>query len=125
MRFKSLLIAVLLSFSSLAYAGNIQVTWSSGSDPVGWNLYFNHLQTPDAFQYVGSIAGSERSATFHNISSTGLYQVGVTRVEYVNDNGVNRRIEGPMQLLTVLDGQFLSSPSGISFTSSSFDPNGS
>lgn len=118
MKIKAIILGCLLSFA--AFAGDLSVTWSSGSDPVGWNLYFNHLQTPDAFQYVGSYAGSERSAIFHNVSTSGLYQVGITRVEYVVVNGVNRRVEGPMEIMTFLDGQFISNPPGLIFTSSSY-----
>lgn len=107
--------ALLLSFALLAclpaFAGTVTVNWSSPTDPaVGWNGYMNHLQTPDALGYLGTYGASTRTITFLNISMTGLYQFGVSRVEYVDVAGVNRRIESSVEVITILDGQLIATP---------------
>jgi hypothetical protein len=107
--------------SIVALADDVTISWSASSDPAaGWNLYYNHLQTPDALQYIASIAPSNRSMVFHNISPVGIYQLGISRVEYINDNGTQRRIEGPVEVVTIQNGQLVTTPNGVSITSVTF-----
>ena len=125
MKFRQFVLGLFatFAFAASAIAGTVVVTWSAASDPaVGWNLYFNHLQTPDALQYIGTTGASNRTTTLNNISATGLYQFGISRVEYVDVAGVNRRIEGPIEVITVLDGQVITTPNSTVVTSVTFNP---
>lgn len=106
---KFLILAAALLVSSVSLAADVTISWSEPTNPAaGWNLYYNHLQTPDALQYLGSIAPSERSMVFHNISTTGLYQLAISRVGYTDVSGVNRRTETALSVVTILDGQYVS-----------------
>lgn len=120
---KKLFVSVIACFLSVAaLAGEVVVTWTSSGDPTGWNLYMNHLQTPDALQYLGTLSGENRTTTFHNISDVGLYQFGVSRVRTVNDNGVTRRVESPIRVFTVLNGVVIATPNGVSLSDVTFTP---
>lgn len=116
---KRLFLAILACLASIpAMADTVTITWTSPSDPqVGWNLYFNHLQTPDALQYTGTLNPPSRTAVFYNISPVGMYQFGISRVKYLTVNGVPRRVEGPVKVVTLVNGLVVSTPSGLGTTS--------
>lgn len=115
---KKLLAFIACLFSFATQAATVTINWSEATNPAaGWNLYFNHLQTPDALQYIGSIAASERSAVLHNISTTGLYQFAVSRVVYTYASGANRRTENAITIVTVLDGVVVNTVGDVVVTS--------
>jgi hypothetical protein len=85
----------------------VTLTWASDTDPaVGWNLYFKHYSTPNALAYIGTRGPSAREAVFNNLGE-GLYEVGLSRVESINNDGADRPIEGPIAVkaFNIVDGE--------------------
>lgn len=121
--FKFAAILGALLCSTVALAADVTITWASTTDPaVGWNVYYNHLQTPDALQYIGTAGASQRAAVLHNISLTGVYQFGISRVDYVDDHGTNRRIESTVEVVTIVDGQWVATPTSPGIYDVAIDP---
>lgn len=82
---------------------DVTVTWTSDTDPSGgWNLY---LRDGAKFVYQGTLAGNERSTVLHN-QAAGLIEVGLTRVDAQEIDGISYNVESTMGLLA----KILSSP---------------
>lgn len=87
----------------------VTVPWVSDTDPsVGWNLYLKHYGTPNALAYEGTHGPSAREAVLHNIGN-GLYEVGISRVELIYNDGADRPVEGPVAVkaFNIIDGELV------------------